>query len=74
MALHNINTEVANWLFVIIFPCNFSFFKLLSNNNLSNGYWLANLTDVTLVSKDIKRRFDWSDFGEWRCLLETWLM
>jgi len=39
--------------------------------------WLMvsnDLTDVTLVSDDTERGLDWCDSGEWRWLLETWLM
>jgi len=41
------------------------------------SYWLMvnnDFTDVTLVSDDTERGLDWCDSGEWRWLLETWLM
>ena len=36
--------------------------------------WLADLTDVTLVSDDTQRRLDLCDSGKWGYLLETWLV
>ena len=60
-------------------------FSVTRRSRSDVGHWLTylltdwldvsiDLTDVTLVSNDSLRRLDWCDSGEWRWLLETWMM